>query len=51
MIVFLNATQIAKKRESLLLKTADYPAQRMYLFRNDEKLREIVRVHKTTIHT
>lgn len=47
--MFLNATQIAKKRENLLLKTADYPVQVGHLFRNDEKLREIVSAHKIAI--
>jgi len=40
--------QIAKMRDNLLLKTADYPDQVIHLFRNDEKLREIVSDHKIT---
>jgi hypothetical protein len=37
-------------RDNLLLKTADYPAEVIHLFRNDEKLREIVSVDKITIN-
>ncbi|EFC54303.1 hypothetical protein ENTCAN_09291 [Enterobacter cancerogenus ATCC 35316] len=37
------------KRDKLLLKTADYPAKPIHLFRNDEKLREIVSAYKISV--